>query len=248
MNTTDLIEKAETLQNLLVARATGEGADPAVYSSLRQELMNNHRTKNKLPRFVKTCRSLDHFWSFIKYEFSTYAERRQFIWQEFSPLLNDLEQGVGSPAAQETSAVLSSLDADHVHALWQRALERRNADPEGAVTLSRTLIESVCKLILDEQEIDYSDKADLPKLYYLTAEQLDLAPSQHSEELFRKILGNCQAVVGGLGAIRNIHSDAHGDGKVKYKPAPRHAELAVNLAGSMATFLTRTWQEGAAST
>jgi hypothetical protein len=26
------------------------------------------------------------------------------------------------------------------------------------------------------------------------------------------------------------------------KPAPRHAELAVNLAGSMATFLIATWE------
>lgn len=115
------------------------------------------------------------------------------------------------------------------------------------MTAARPLLESVCKTILDEMEIDYEDKTDLPKLYHQTADELNLAPGQYSEELFRKILGNCQSVVGTLGAIRNAHSDAHGDGKASYKSASRHAELAVNLAGSMAMFLVRTWENASES-
>jgi len=38
--------------------------------------------------------------------------------------------------------------------------------------MARTLIESVCKHILDETGITYSDKDDLPKLYKETAKQL----------------------------------------------------------------------------
>jgi hypothetical protein len=49
-------------------------------------------------------------------------------------------------------------------------------------------------------------------------------------------------VVEGLGALRNRLSDAHGKGTAGVKPAPRHAELAVNLAGTMATFLVATWE------
>ncbi|MEE5131143.1 abortive infection family protein [Pseudomonas alliivorans] len=37
-----------------------------------------------------------------------------------------------------------------------------------------------------------------------------------------------------------IHSDSHGKGKAGVKAAPRHAELAVNLSGSMALFLLAT--------
>src|ERR1035437_6368529 len=47
----------------------------------------------------------------------------------------------------------------------------------------------------------YDDSADLPKLYTLTAKQLNLSPSQHTEQLFRQILGGCQTVVEGLGAL-----------------------------------------------
>ncbi|WP_215352083.1 abortive infection family protein [Sphingopyxis soli] len=70
---------------------------------------------------------------------------------------------------------------------------------------------------------------------------LKLAPDDHSEQVFKQILGSCQQFVEQLGALRNKLSDAHG-GRRKTKPASRRAELAVNLAGSMATFLVSTWE------
>ena len=127
-------------------------------------------------------------------------------------------------------------------AAWQMALERRASDPTGAITSARTLIETVCKHILDELKVNYSDTDDLPKLYRLTADSLKLSPSQHTEQIFRQILGGCQSVVEGLGAMQNRHSDADGTETAGFRPAPRHAELAVNLAGTMATFLLATWE------
>jgi hypothetical protein len=106
----------------------------------------------------------------------------------------------------------------------------------------------VCKHILDDAGVQYSDDADLPKLWALTAEHLNLAPHQHQEGIFKAILGNCQSVVNNLGAIRNRVGDAHGQGRRPVKPKPRHAELAVNLAGTMAAFLVATWKERVTST
>ena len=34
----------------------------------------------------------------------------------------------------------------------------------------------------------------------------------------------------------------HGRGKAGIKPAPRHAELAVNLAGTLSVYLIATWE------
>lgn len=95
----------------------------------------------------------------------------------------------------------------------------------------------MCKHILDEHAQPYKPDSDLPGLYKMTARTLNIAPSQHSEPIFQQILGGCIAVVEGLGAMRNRLSDAYGRGKKPVKPAPRYAELAVNLAGAMATFL-----------
>jgi len=77
----------------------------------------------------------------------------------------------------------------------------------------------------------------------LTVQELNLAPGQHQEEGFKKILGNAQAVVNELAALRNDQGDAHGKGRKAYRPAARHAELAVGFAGTIASFLVSTWQQ-----
>ena len=132
---------------------------------------------------------------------------------------------------------------DGVHVVWNKALERRHTDPEGAITSARTLLETVCKRVLDEIGGTYSEKDDLPSLYRAVAMALNIAPSQHTEEAFRRILGGATSVVEGLGSLRNKIGDAHGKGKAAVRPAARHAQLAVNLAGAMATFIVETWRE-----
>ncbi len=149
---------------------------------------------------------------------------------------------LGQPADELISEILSSYDPTGVHEAWAKALGRRDADPEGAITAAKSLLETVCKHILDGAGIEYGSSDDLPKLYNAVAEHLGIAPSQHSEQVFRSILGNCQSVVGNLAGLRNKLGDSHGQGKRYVKPLPRHAELAVNLAGSMAMFLIRTWE------
>lgn len=52
------------------------------------------------------------------------------------------------------------------------------------------------------------------------------------------ILGGAMNLVNGIGTLRNRFSDAHAPGgKIPVKPSARHAALAVNMAGAMATFM-----------
>lgn len=237
----DLLDQTEALQNLLISEATGGNEDDAEYIRLRQMLLTNAALESLLPKLLRTCRNLAQFWQFIKFEFGTYAERRNYIWNEFRPILEAIERGATAPSDKVVSQALEKFDASHVQAAWSKALDRCSSDPEGAITSARTLIESMCKHILDESGVPYDDAADLPKLYKKTAETLSLAPSQHTEQVFKQILGGCAAIVEGLGSLRNRLSDAHGKGKVGSNPASRHAELAVNLSGALATYLLATW-------
>lgn len=238
----ELYDQTESLQNLLVSRATGGTEDDAEYLRLRQVVLAESSLEAYVPRFLRTCRNLAQFWQFIKYDHGSYAERRQFLWNEFRPMLEMLERGGQTPSDQVVSGAIEKFDSAHIQAAWSKALDRRASDPEGAITVARTLLESVCKHILDEAKIEYGEAPELNKLYRLTAEHLNIAPSQHTEQVFKQILGGCTAVVEGLGALRNRLSDSHGQGKVGVKPAPRHAELAVNLAGALANFLLATWE------
>lgn len=240
MSTQEFSERVEILQNLLIAQATGGSGDATEYKTLRGEISEHPLLKDVAPRFLRTCRTTAEFWQFIKYKYGSYAERRQFIWDSFRPLFERLDGAKSVPSDESVAVALEKFDAETVHHLWTKAMGRREADPEGAITLARTLLESVCKHILDERGVRYQNDCDLPALYKLVAKSLNLSPSQHSETVFRQILGGCTAVVEGLGALRNRLSDAHGQGKRPVKPAPRHAELAVNLAGAVAMFLVAT--------
>lgn len=236
-----LIEEIESIQTMLIQRATGNHPGEEEYSSLRRKIINDERVANdQLPRFLRTCRSISEFWAYIQPKFSTYQERRDYVWAGFKPVLDTLENLKTSPIENDISIVVKKFDSESTHQFWIKALERRQTDPEGAITAARSLLESVCKQILEDNGESIKGKIDLPKLYKATAKILNIAPSQHSEQIFKQILGGCTSVVVGLGSIRNELSDAHGKGKKAAKPAPRHAELAVNLAGSMAIFLIAT--------
>lgn len=237
------LEQALMLQNMVLGLSETGELHQGMYRQLRSEFMDGE-TRSLLPGFIRTCRDQGQLWAYLKQVASgggSWAVRREHIYKAFQPLLDHLEGRNKAPADSIISEVLSSFDLDGVQRAWERALSRRQEDPEGAITAARTLLETVCKSILDEAGEAYGDD-DLPKLYGKTAKALNLSPSQHTEEAFKAILGGCHTVVQNLGTLRNKIGDAHGQGRNPVRPASRHAALAVNLAGSMATFLVETWQ------
>jgi hypothetical protein len=235
------IEKVAMMEGVLIACASGGSSDDHVYQYLRREFMAEPMIRDLLPHFVRSYRNLDAFWPFIKGEAGTYAERRQIIGVAFTPLMDFLENRNSAPSDKLASDMLETFDLDGVHAVWTKALARRTTDPEGAITVARTLLETVTKRILDETGRSYCEKDDLPKLYASAANALNLAPNQHTEEPIKAILGGAMNLVNGIGTLRNRLSDSHGrGGRVPVKPSPRHASLAVNTAGAIATFLVET--------
>lgn len=237
-------ERVEYLQNLLVGFSTGGGGDDNEYRYLRDLFLKDSDINKLLPEFIRTKRSLNEFWEFIKRKFGHYNERREFLWESFDPVLSYIEGKRNIPSEKLISEALKKFDENTIHREWEKALKRVKDDPEGAITSARALLESVCKFILDEKGIAYnSDTIDLHELYKITAKELNLSVEQHDEKIFKQILGGCSGVISGLGMLRNKLGDAHGSGKTKVRPKERHSELAVNLAGAMTLFLIKTFLE-----
>jgi hypothetical protein len=240
------VECGQMMEGILLAACEGSREGDRTYQTLRQHFLRNETLKPLLPDFVRTNRDLGAFWPFIKSRFPKWEQRRQFVRQAFTPLFDHLEGTQRAPVDDVANEVLSKFDPDGVRAVWEKALTRRLTDPEGAITSARTLLETVCKRILVNSQIEYDDAADLPALYRATSTSLNLAPSQHTEDVFKRILGGATNVVENLGSLRNKIGDAHGKGR-PVAVQPRHAQLAVNLAGTIATFLVETWTETKAS-
>jgi hypothetical protein len=239
---TDKLERGMTLRNGLVALCEG-GANmsDAVYRLLRREFMDDPTVSHLVPSFVRTTQDTAAMWAYLKGHSGQWEPRRQFVREQFSPLIDRLERSP-APADGIVTDTLQRFDCDGITDAWNRALSRREADPAGAITAARTLLETVCKHLLEDSEgnATYGANDDLPKLFRQTSELLNLAPSQHSEDAFKRILGSAASVVEGLSTLRNKVGDAHAAGRKQVKPAARHAALAVNMAGSMALFLIET--------
>ena len=239
----DKLECAILLRNNITCLTT-QGGSEIEYKLARKKLMGDPSIKRLLPDYVRHSNdagSVKAALSGVASGDGSWAIRRGHVSKTFGPLLAFLETG-GSAADATITDGLVAYDAPAVQSSWSKALDRRTTDPEGAVTAASTLLEEVCKHIIEDNGGNWDRKWNMPKLYNEAATILNLAPSQHQEEVFRTILGSCQSVVQSIGSLRNKGGDAHAGGRTRVIFKPRHAALSVNLAGSMALFLIETWQ------
>ena len=235
------VEDAKKLRNMLFSQATGGKEESNTdYQRLRRIFLYNNELKPLLPEFVRTCSTLKAFERYIQRKAPSYREREDFIGKEFDKLIDNLKPP--TPSDAHITETIKKFDKEFLLKEWEKALKRRGNDPEGAITASRSLLESVCKHILDKIGFTYDDKSDLPKLYNATANNLKISPSQHTEQDLKKILGGCVSIVQGLGSLRNKIGDSHGQGEKKIEPDLHYAALAVNLSGAMASFLITTYE------
>ena len=86
-----LLSQIEAIHQILENQATGGDVDENYYTTLRNRLLNNQIIKQYLPQIILDCRKPLDFWDFIKNQFSTYSERRNYLNQQFAPAYRFLE-------------------------------------------------------------------------------------------------------------------------------------------------------------
>ncbi len=111
----DPMDRAITLQELLIVRATGGIAHDSEYQQLRRAFMEDPIARELLPAFVRANRNLDMFWGWIKNEAGQYEPRREIVRHAFLPLLDHLEGRGVAPADLDISTALESFDEEGVH-------------------------------------------------------------------------------------------------------------------------------------
>jgi hypothetical protein len=233
---------AEEFQNACIALATGGGSYEA-WEVARAALLSQPEFLRVIPDWVSRCRFGGQFWPLMKSTSSTYQGRREFLYASLAPLFDTAERGASIPTVEAVQRLLKSCNSRTVSEAWARIQARREADPEGAITAARALLESTCKHVLDVMNVDYGASEELPALYGKAAAAMNLAPQNHTEQVFKQIMSGCISVVSGLAAMRNALGDAHGKAAKSPRPSARHADLAINLAGTLSSFLIETYEE-----
>jgi hypothetical protein len=153
---------------------------------------------------------------------------RSWNWLLRMPKLEEVE------SSPDTTEIFEDSSLYDVQRLWTKAKARAINDPDGAITASKTMLESLCKLILNESNETYTNKDGFPALYRKAVDTLEFSPNKHTEPEYRKTMGACSQIISSISCIRNRESDSHASRKIADVV---QAKFIVNIAGSIAMFL-----------
>ncbi len=145
-------------------------------------------------------------------------------------------------------ATVTILNLESVQEDFERALNKAEADPPGAITAACSTLESVCKCLLDRMGKPYPLKQDISGLVKEVSKHLNLSPARtdfpkEGEQDIRQVLSGLVSVTGGIGALRTHVGDAHGRGEARPRVDARIARLAIHSACTIALFYIETWQK-----
>lgn len=238
----ELIGVVETMKNTCIQMSTGGEFSYEKYEEERLKVTSYPELKYILPDWLIEHRYGHSFWGFISCKFRTYQERRVFLRTDFDEILDHLKMGSSRPISISIEKSLKYVSSDRLNNYWKKIIERSEHDPEGAITASKTLFEAVMKYVLDTEKVSYSNKDDYSTLYIKLKKTINLDPTKHNVQNFKQILKGISSVIQGFSALRNDYGDAHGTGEKSYIPESRHAELVINLAGSLSAFVIDTYK------
>ena len=154
----------------------------------------------------------------------------------------------GQAGLAHISDVITGLNLPELRRQLDRISASVESDPSLAIGTAKELIESVCKTVLVERNIDFASDADIGRLVKEARKALGLLPesipdSAKGSETIRRILSNLGNVAQGLGELRNLYGTGHGKDGTNRGLSPRHARLAVASASALCTFLLETHME-----
>lgn len=153
----------------------------------------------------------------------------------------------GTGAIQSIRAFFASSGSDYVLTQITRMEAAVSDDPGLAIGTAKELVETCCKTILHDRGVAIEGTPELPQLVKQTSRLLALTPDDIPEqakasETIRRLLSNLATITQGLAELRNAYGTGHGKHARSKGLQPRHAQLAVGAASTLAAFLLETHQ------
>jgi Abortive infection C-terminus len=122
-------------------------------------------------------------------------------------------------------------------------------NPGLAFDLAKTLVESVCRTVLGERNVNFREDDDLPKLFKTASQHLPFLPPTASGEpevrdSLKRTLGGLSTAIQGICELRNQCGFAsHGSGTPRPPMEAVQALLAAEAADTIVGFLHRVHRQ-----
>lgn len=145
-------------------------------------------------------------------------------------------------SVQRIKAVAATLNSDTLYEDLRRLERIGDSEPGEAIALAKEIVESCCKLILDDRKVEYPEKAEIPELLKLLRKEIKIMPDGIDESAkganeIRGILTSLGNIAHSLAPLRNAYGKGHGRGRDFKGLQPRHARLAIGAASTFVDFV-----------
>lgn len=152
-----------------------------------------------------------------------------------------------APAALSMERYKRLQKPDEIRAHLRRIHDGLEKDPPQAIASAKELIETTCKVILDDYGEEYSRRDDVMDLYKRVAKVLklradDIPASARGSQAAQQALRSLGSVVQAIAELRNELGLGHGRATPSHASL-RHARLTFNAATTVVEFLLDTWHE-----
>jgi hypothetical protein len=154
----------------------------------------------------------------------------------------------GASALTAVKSVAEEFDAEHMAQQIRRIEEAIESDPDLAIGSAKELLETCCKTILRERDVEVEGKLDLPELLKITRAELSLVPddvpnSAKGARTIKRVMSNLASIGQGVAELRSLYGTGHGRDGAARGLRPRHARLTVNCVNALVMFLFDTHRE-----
>ncbi len=168
---------------------------------------------------------------------------------EIETIILDVEEALESAKSLDTlpakslNLLLQEKEFAAVYREFSRCTENIETDPPAAITAACSILESVCKVYIEDKSLAMPSKQSIAPLWKIVSDHIGFDPSRVEDHDIRKILSGLTSVVNGIGSLRTHIGSAHGRGNKSYRVQVRHARLAVNSSYTLVGFVLETWQK-----
>lgn len=179
--------------------------------------------------------------------FSRYNADYAELYKKCQSYMDKLSYG-STPLAKNAEQLQEKFSSDYLTKQIDLMLKMQTENPTDAIGKAKELVESCCKTILENKQIQWDKNWDLGRLTGETLKLLNLTPQQIASndpvlENIKAVLGNLRGIVGKLAEIRNPYGSGHGKSASFIGLETRHAKLAVGCSITFVTFIWDTYEE-----
>ena len=146
-----------------------------------------------------------------------------------------------SPTSRALSERLRAGDFASIESEFGRALDNISSDPHAAVTAASSIIEALCKVYIEANQLEMPSKQIATQLWRTVIQHLALNDDRLLREDQQRMIKGLSSIVDGVSAFRTHIGSAHGRGMSPPPISNAEARLAVNAAHTLVVFVMELW-------